>query len=144
MWRGFTVKMNTGFLGFNTSYWHFIVGNLIFNQITYYKVTKRVLTMQLHFNIGNNYLFLDWKDKQGRQFMYSVMFKCVHATTVAVEKQYIFWVWICNLIYPACNSHAPCCHLCPVRAYCTVLYCTVLYCTVLYCTVLYCTFHIIS
>jgi hypothetical protein len=42
MWKGFTVKMNTGFLGFNKSRWRFIVGNLILNQITQFKATKRV------------------------------------------------------------------------------------------------------
>jgi hypothetical protein len=32
----------------------------------------------------------------------------VHVTIVAVEKQYyIFWVYVCRLIYPACRAHAP-------------------------------------
>jgi hypothetical protein len=63
------------------------VDNLIPNKITYYKMTKRVLSMELHYNVRNIYLFLDWKDKQGRQCTYSVTFRCVRATIVAVEKQ---------------------------------------------------------
>ena len=27
---------------------------------------------------------------------------------------YILWVCVCNLMYPACNAQAPCCHLWPV------------------------------
>jgi hypothetical protein len=30
------------------------------------------------------------------------------------KKNYIFWVCVCSLKYPACNAHVPC-HLCPVR-----------------------------
>jgi hypothetical protein len=37
--------------------------------------------------------------------------RCVRATSVAVEKQLVFWVWVCSLIYSACNTHAPYCHL---------------------------------
>ena len=33
------------------------------------------------------------------------------------NKYYIFWVCICNLRYPARNSHAPYCHWWPVRLY---------------------------
>ena len=40
------------------------------------------------------------------------------ATVVVVEKRYyIFWVRVCSLRYPACNAHAPYCHLCPVPLY---------------------------
>jgi len=30
---------------------------------------------------------------------------------------YIFWVCVCGLRYPACNAHAPYCHLWPVLPY---------------------------
>ena len=33
------------------------------------------------------------------------------------NKNYIFWVCICSLRYPALNGHAPDCHLWPVRLY---------------------------
>jgi len=33
------------------------------------------------------------------------------------NKYYIFWVCICGLMYPACNAHAPYCHLRPARLY---------------------------
>jgi len=31
------------------------------------------------------------------------------------NRYYIFWVCVCSLRYPACNAHAPYCHLWPVR-----------------------------
>ena len=33
------------------------------------------------------------------------------------NKNYIFWMCVCSLSYPACNAHAPYCHLWPVRLY---------------------------
>jgi len=33
------------------------------------------------------------------------------------ENYYIFWVCVCSLRYRACNAHAPCFHLWPVRLY---------------------------
>jgi hypothetical protein len=33
------------------------------------------------------------------------------------NKYYIFGVCLCTLSYPACNAHAPYCHLWPVRLY---------------------------
>jgi len=33
------------------------------------------------------------------------------------NKYYIFWVWVCSLSYPARNTHAPYCHLWPLRFY---------------------------
>jgi len=33
------------------------------------------------------------------------------------NKYYIFWVCVCSLRYPACNEHAPHCHLWPVQLY---------------------------
>ena len=57
--------------------------------------------------------------QQGRQSTYNVTFKRVAATIVAVEKQYILHilsVFFC-LSYPACNAHAPYCHLWLARLY---------------------------
>jgi hypothetical protein len=33
------------------------------------------------------------------------------------NKYYIFWVCVCSFGYPACNAHAPYCHLWPTRLY---------------------------
>jgi len=33
------------------------------------------------------------------------------------NKYYILWVCVCSLSYPACNAHAPHCHLWPVCLY---------------------------
>jgi hypothetical protein len=33
------------------------------------------------------------------------------------SRYYIFWFCVCSLRYPACNAHAPYCHLWPVRLY---------------------------
>ena len=33
------------------------------------------------------------------------------------SEYYILWVCVCSLRYPACNVHAPYCHLCPARLY---------------------------
>jgi len=51
---------------------------------------------------------------QGRQCAYSVTLRHIRATIVPVEKQWVFHslsVCICSLRYPACNAHAPYCHL---------------------------------
>ena len=54
-------------------------------------------------------------NKQDRQCTYNVTLRSVSATIVVVEsnKYYIFWVCVCRLRYPACNVHAPFCHLWP-------------------------------
>jgi len=45
---------------------------------------------------------------------HNVTFRRVRATTVALEKQYyIFCACFRSLRYPACNAHAPYCHLWP-------------------------------
>ena len=47
-----------------------------------------------------------------------VTLKRVLASTVSMEKKYhIFWVCVCSVVYPACNAHAPYCHLWPVLLY---------------------------
>jgi len=57
-------------------------------------------------------------NKQDRQSTCTVTLRGVRATIVTVEKHYyIFWLCACSLRYPACNAHAPYCHLWPVRAY---------------------------
>jgi len=48
-----------------------------------------------------------------RNVRIKVTTRCVRANIVAVEKHfkyYIFWVYVCILIYPSCNAHAPCWH----------------------------------
>jgi hypothetical protein len=53
-------------------------------------------------------------NKQQRQCTYDVTLRHVRANSVvAVEgnKYYTIWVCICSLSYPACNEHAPYCHL---------------------------------
>jgi hypothetical protein len=52
--------------------------------------------------------------------MYNVTLRRIHATTVALEEQevlHILSVCICSLRYPACNAHAPYCHLWPAPLY---------------------------
>jgi len=47
--------------------------------------------------------------------------KCVlcycHWVSTQLQLTNIFWVWVCSLRYPACNAHAPYCHLWPARFY---------------------------
>ena len=55
-----------------------------------------------------------------RHCTYNVTFRRVHATTVAVENQWVshnLGVCICSLRCPACNAHAPYCHLRPAPLY---------------------------
>jgi hypothetical protein len=54
--------------------------------------------------------------KQDRQCKYNVTLRRVRATNVAMEMQRVLQnlsVCICRLRYPACNAHAPYCHLLP-------------------------------
>jgi hypothetical protein len=56
--------------------------------------------------------------EQDRQCTYNVTLRRVRVTIVVVEKQYyILCVCIRSLSYPACNAHAPHCHLWPTRLY---------------------------
>jgi len=41
----------------------------------------------------------------------------VPQTTGQCSKYYIFWACACSLRYPACNAHAPYCHLWPAPLY---------------------------
>jgi len=51
--------------------------------------------------------------KQDKQCTYSVTLRSVRATLLEWERNnyYRFWVCVCSLTYPACNAHAPYCHL---------------------------------
>ena len=58
--------------------------------------------------------------EQDRQRTYNVQLRRVRVTFVAVEKQWVshnLSVCIYSLRYPACNAHAPYCHLWPARLY---------------------------
>ena len=64
-------------------------------------------------------------DIQDRQCMYNATLRHICATTVVVEKQWLLHnlsVCIFNLRYPACNAHAPYCHLWPAPFYNIFLY----------------------
>jgi hypothetical protein len=57
---------------------------------------------------------------QHTQFTNNVKLRHVRTTMVAVERQWILHivrVCVCSLKYPACNAHAPYCHLWPTRLY---------------------------
>ena len=50
--------------------------------------------------------------------MYNITLRRVRVIIIAVEKQYVLHiVRVYNLTYPACNAHAPYCHLWPARFY---------------------------
>ena len=62
----------------------------------------------------------NWFYKQGRQCTYNVTIRRILATIVAVEKLWVLYnlsARICSLRYPACNAHAPYCHLWPAPLY---------------------------
>jgi len=51
-------------------------------------------------------------------YIYIVTLRCICATTVAVEKQSVLYILsVYSLRYPACNAHAPYCHLWPTWLY---------------------------
>jgi hypothetical protein len=67
--------------------------------------------------LGNNHSNIHQKEHD-RQCSYNVTSRRVSPTIVAVEKQlilHILSVCVCSLRYPACNAHAPYCHLLHVR-----------------------------
>ena len=67
--------------------------------------------------IANNRLK---RSKQDRLCTCDVTLRRFRAIIVAVEKQWVLYnlsVCICNLSYPACNAHAPYCHLWPAPLY---------------------------
>ena len=58
--------------------------------------------------------------KQDRQCMYNVTLRCVRATTVALEKQWVLYnlsVCICSLRYPACKAQGTYYHMWPAPLY---------------------------
>ena len=58
---------------------------------------------------------LDLIQQQGWQCTYNVTLGRVLGTNIVVEKQHVllFSMRVRSLSYPACNAHAPYCHLCP-------------------------------
>ena len=69
---------------------------------------------------GSSVMLICSETRQDRQCMYNVTFRRVRATNVAVAKQWVLHnlsVCICSLRYPACNAHAPYCHLWPASLY---------------------------
>ena len=73
------------------------------------------------FHVKNFFNYSSQHDAtQGMQCMYNATLRRVRATTLVVEKQWVLHslrVCICSLRCPACNAHAPYCHLWPVRLY---------------------------
>jgi hypothetical protein len=61
--------------------------------------------------MGNN-------GKQDGRCTFNVTLRRVRATIAAVKKSNETRVYICSLRYPACNAHAPYCHLWPASIYC--------------------------
>jgi hypothetical protein len=56
--------------------------------------------------------------REERQCTYSVTLRRFRLTIVAMEKQCVLHILsVCSLSYPACNTHAPCCHLWPAKLY---------------------------
>jgi hypothetical protein len=52
--------------------------------------------------------------KQYMQWTYNATMSRVRATIVAMEEKYVLHILcMCSLSYPACNAHAPYCHLWP-------------------------------
>jgi hypothetical protein len=59
-------------------------------------------------------------NKQDGYCVCKVTLRCVRATIVVVEKQWVLHdlsVCVCSLKYPACNVYAPYCHLLPAPLY---------------------------
>ena len=62
----------------------------------------------------------DRSPQQDSHCTYNVTLRRFRASIVAVEKQWVLytaWVCVCSLRYPACNAHAPYCHLWPAPLY---------------------------
>jgi len=59
------------------------------------------------------------RNLQDIKCMCNVTLRCIHATMLQWKssKYYIFWVCVCRFMYPACNAHAPYCHLWPIWLY---------------------------
>jgi hypothetical protein len=70
-------------------------------------------------NLGTEMFVMSMRiKKQGQQCTYNVISRCLCATIVAVEKQWVLPnlnVCNCSLRYPACTAHAQYCHMCPAR-----------------------------
>jgi hypothetical protein len=59
--------------------------------------------------------------KQVRQCTYNLTLRHVSEIIVVKEKRWVLHILtVCNLRYPACNAHAPYCHLWPLWPYLTL------------------------
>ena len=78
-----------------------------YGQIVVKQILQNCTNRRPHFLIN----------KTGSVRTYNITLRRVLATIAAVEsnKYYIFWVFVCNLSYLACNAHASYCHWWPVR-----------------------------
>jgi hypothetical protein len=57
-------------------------------------------------------------NKHDRQCTYNVIFRRIHATIFAVERQWVLRIpSVCSRWYPACNAHAPYSHMLPAPLY---------------------------
>ena len=73
----------------------------------------RVLTRFWWGNLGERD-HLGYLDKDGRVILKLILQPLLRGKS---NKYYIFWVCVCSLKYPACNAHAPYCHLWPAPLY---------------------------
>src|SRR5215510_9136687 len=69
----------------------------------------------------NNFKFKTVRSKRNegqREIQYNLTLLRVHSTIFAVEQHYVMHIMsVCSLRYPACNAHAPYCHMWPIRLY---------------------------
>jgi hypothetical protein len=70
--------------------------------------------------LHTGYYWNKFKAEQDKQCAYNVTMRRVLVTTVAVKKQWELHnlsvcVCVCSFRYPARNTHAPYCHLCPAH-----------------------------
>ena len=91
--------------------WHLPLRSLLYPFVTSFLAGPKMLPRILDCRTNT-------MNQLDRQCTCTVTLRGVRATIVGLEKQYyIFWLCACSLRYPACNAHAPYCHLWPVRAY---------------------------
>jgi hypothetical protein len=84
-------------------------------QLIQWNLKIKILPYSLFINFSYHYTL-----KPDRQCTYNVMLRCVHASIVAVEKQWVLHnlsVCIYSLRYPARNAHAPYFHVRPFPVY---------------------------
>jgi hypothetical protein len=83
--------------------------------------SKLYRTWNKCFNMNVFYIAYFWEVKQDSQCTSNATLRRVRATIVTAEKRVLHnlcvCVCVCSLRYPACNAHAPHCHLWHVRLY---------------------------